>query len=50
MGPTLVGDVIPGAWGSQEPELLLNLFLNQHDVLYNLFQTLLPAEGRIARN
>lgn len=50
MGPVLVSNVIPGARGSQEPELLLNLFLGQHDVLYNPFQTLLPAKGRTARN
>lgn len=46
MGPFLISDVIPGARGSQEPELLLNLFPDQHDVLYNLFQILLPAKGR----
>lgn len=44
MGPILVSDVIPRAGGSQEPELLLNLFLDQHDVLYNPFQILLPAK------
>lgn len=50
MGPTLVRDVIPGTRGSQEPELLLHLFLGQHDVLYKSFQAVLPAKGKTARN
>lgn len=46
MGPTLFGDVIPGPRGPQEPELLLHLLLDQHDVLHNTFYTLLPAKAK----
>lgn len=50
MGPTLISDVIPGARGSQQPELLFNLFFDEHNVFCDLFQTQLPAQGRTARN